>query len=116
MDDRLRITLLLDFYGNLLTKKQFEMLDLHYNNDYSLAEVASEYNITRQAAFDNIKRGKASLFELEDKLRLVEKFTNQRKKAKLVLEYIQKLDASKLDEESIEYLEKIKKEVVGLLE
>ena len=116
MDDRLKITLLLDFYGGLLTKKQFEMLDLHYNNDYSLAEVASEYNITRQGAFDNIKRGKASLFELEDKLKLVEKFTSQKRKAKLVLEYMQKLDTSRLDEESMKYLDKIKEEITGLLE
>ena len=116
MDDRLKITLLLDFYGGLLTKKQFEMLDLHYNNDYSLAEVASEYNITRQGAFDNIKRGKASLFELEDKLKLVEKFTEQKRKAKLVLEYMQKLDTSRLDEESIKYLDKIKDQITGLLE
>ena len=116
MDDRLKITLLLDFYGGLLTKKQFEMLDLHYNNDYSLAEVASEYNITRQGAFDNIKRGKASLFELEDKLKLVEKFTSQKRKAKLVLEYMQQLDTSRLDEESMKYLDKIKEEITGLLE
>lgn len=116
MDDRLQITLLLDFYGSLLTKKQFDMLDLHYNNDYSLAEVAVEYNITRQGAFDNIKRGKASLFELESKLGLVDKFAKQKKIAKVALKYLENINANKLDEKSIVYLEKVKQEILRLSE
>ncbi|MBP5426930.1 MAG: hypothetical protein J6Y29_03430 [Clostridiales bacterium] len=116
MDDRLKISLLLEFYGNLLTKKQCEMLSLHYNMDYSLAEIADEYHITRQGAFDNIRRGRQSLLELEDKLKLCGKFENNIKAAKRVLEYLEKIDKSKLDDVSVEYLDKIAKEVTKLSE
>ena len=48
MQDVLRITLLLDFYGKLLTRRQYDIMDLHYNGDYSLGEIADHLNITRQ--------------------------------------------------------------------
>lgn len=116
MDDRLQITLLLDFYGSLLTEKQYDMLDLHYNNDYSLAEIANEYNITRQGAFDNIKRGRATLFELENKLGLVDKFTKQKKVAKKALLYLENINTNKLDDDSIKNLEKVRNEILRLSE
>lgn len=111
MDDRLKISLLLDFYGNMLTSKQYKMLDMHYNLDYSLAEIASEYNITRQGAFDNIRRGRMTLVELESKLNLCSRFYENMQVANKVLEYLDKIDRSALDVESRGYLDKIKQEV-----
>ena len=52
----LRITFLLDFYGDMLTEKQREVVECYYNEDLSLAEIAEEKGITRQGVRDGIKR------------------------------------------------------------
>ncbi|MPM28578.1 hypothetical protein SDC9_75104 [bioreactor metagenome] len=72
----LRVALLLDYYGGLLTEKQREVVDLYYNEDLSLAEISELAGITRQGVRDSIKRGEGQLFEMEDKLGLVEKITS----------------------------------------
>ena len=53
---RLTRSMLLDFYGELLTDKQRECLDLHYNEDLSLSEIAEQLGISRQGVWDNIRR------------------------------------------------------------
>ncbi len=68
----LRIAVLFDFYGEMLTEKQKDVVDLYYNQDLSLAEIAEHEGISRQGVRDNIKRGEAYLLELEEKLRFVE--------------------------------------------
>lgn len=55
-EDTLYNAMLLDFYGPLLTEKQREYFDLHYNSDYSLTEIAQESGVSRQAVWDNIIR------------------------------------------------------------
>lgn len=70
----LTITVLLDFYGELLTKKQSEALRLYYDEDCSLSEIADNMEISRQGARDFIKRGETQLMEFEDKLKLAERF------------------------------------------
>ena len=80
MEDLVRVSLLLDFYGQMLTKRQFDILDLYYNSDYSLGEIAEELEISRQGVHDNIRRGKAALFDMESKLGLVERFNAQKEK------------------------------------
>lgn len=67
--------LLLDFYGPLLTDKQRECFDLHYNEDLSLSEIAEQAGISRQGVWDNIRRAEAALRELEDKTGLVHRVT-----------------------------------------
>ncbi len=71
----LHISYLLDFYGELLTDKQRDSLDLYYNQDLSLGEIGSDLGITRQGVRDNIKRAEATLFEMEEKLGLAAKFS-----------------------------------------
>lgn len=115
MDDRLKLSLLLEFYGSMLTSRQQEMMDLHYNLDYSLAEIASLYDITRQGVFDNIRRGKTTLFELEGKLNLCSRFYENMTVAKRVLTYLDKINRYVLDEDSRVCLDKIKEEVTKLL-
>lgn len=65
---------LLDFYGDLLTEKQAQALDLYYNEDLSLAEIAEPLGISRQGVRDSIKRGEKQLYELEAVLGLAKRF------------------------------------------
>ena len=92
MDKVYEDTLLLDFYGQLLTERQYEIMDLHFNNDYSLGEIAEQLNISRQGVYDSIKRGRAVLNRMEEKLGLVEKFVNQKSKAQKILNSIRSSD------------------------
>ena len=68
------MTLLFDFYGDVLTDRQKEFYDLYYNEDLSLAEIAENYGITRQGVRDVIVRAEAILSELEDKTGLIRRF------------------------------------------
>ena len=74
MSKNLAISDLLDLYGPMLTDKQRDVIELYYNQDLSLAEIAEHEQITRQGVRDNIKRGEAFLLEMEEKLRFAEKF------------------------------------------
>ncbi len=71
--------LLFDIYGELLTQKQQTALDLFYNEDYSLGEIAEEMGVSRQAIFDNIKRGEELLAHYDEKLCMVEKVETELK-------------------------------------
>lgn len=70
----LRITFLMDFYGDMLTEKQREVIEAYYHEDLSLAEIAAEKNITRQGVRDSIKRGEQQLLEMEERLGLAKRF------------------------------------------
>ena len=69
-----KISLLYDFYGQLLTEKQQEAIELYYNEDLSLAEIAQFDAITRQGVRDAIKRAETQLLDFEERLGLLEKF------------------------------------------
>ena len=73
-DSRLMQSMLLDFYGQLLTEKQRECYDLHYNEDLSLSEIAEQSGSSRQAVWDNIRRAEAALKDTEEKTGLVKRF------------------------------------------
>ncbi len=66
----------MDFYAELLTEKQREALELYYNDDFSLAEIADHMDISRQGVRDFIKRGEKMLFEYEECLGLCKRFQN----------------------------------------
>lgn len=70
----LQIGVLLDFYGDILPERKRLVLDLYYNNDYSLSEISEEIGITRQGVLDTIKKASDSLLFYEEKLGLYEKF------------------------------------------
>jgi len=65
---------LFDFYGKLLSKRQYQVIELYYIHDLSLSEIGNELSITRQGIFDSLKRAEQKLYEYEKKLGLVEKF------------------------------------------
>ena len=69
-----RMTMLFDFYGDILTPRQRELFDLYYNEDLSLAEIAENCGISRQGVRDVIVRAEAAMNELEDKTGLLKRF------------------------------------------
>ena len=81
-DKTLMMTMLLDFYGELLTPRQRSCFNMHYNEDLSLAEIAEILDISRQGARDLIVRAEATLMETEEKTGLMKRFSEQ----KLVLD------------------------------
>lgn len=66
--DPAAMSLLYDYYGELLTEKQRSCFDLYYNQDFSLAEIAESEGVSRQGVHDSILRAEASLRECEEKL------------------------------------------------
>ena len=74
MAKNLEISLLLDFYGDMLTEKQRDVVELYYNEDLSLSEIAAHSGITRQGVRDSIKRAESVLLDLEERLGLARKF------------------------------------------
>ncbi|HPV02891.1 MAG TPA: YlxM family DNA-binding protein [Clostridiales bacterium] len=116
MKELFKVSLLLDFYGQMLTKRQYDVLDLYYNSDYTLAEIAEELDISRQGVHDNIKRGKAALFELERKLGLVARFSDQREKASEVLKILEQIESSVTDSRDREKLSRAKLLIRSMME
>lgn len=76
-EDTLYNAMLLDFYGPLLTEKQREYFDLHYNSDYSLTEIAEQNGVSRQAVWDNISRARRTMEDMEEKTGLIRRFEDQ---------------------------------------
>lgn len=87
----LSVSLLMDFYGEILTEKQREVINLYYNDDLSLSEIADEAKITRQGVRDCIKRGEATLREMESKLGLVARFSAHKKTLEKISEAAAKI-------------------------
>ncbi len=73
LDKTIRINKLFDFYGQLLTDKQRTFLSCYFHEDFSLGEIAAEFDISRQAVYEHIKRAELTLEETEQKLHLLAK-------------------------------------------
>lgn len=89
MEKDVHCNLLLDFYGNLLTKKQREMMELYVECDTGLSEIASLMNASRQSVYDTIKVSEKLLEDFEEKLGCVRKYLENRN---LLLESIDLLE------------------------
>lgn len=111
MEKNVKISILLEIYGKVLTTIQYQFLDDYYNSDLSLSEIAENRNITRQAVRDNIKKGENRLFELEEKLGIMQKTIKQEKKIADILSEITKIQTQFSDEQIAEMLEHIKSEL-----
>lgn len=68
LEEILEAGVLLNYYKNLLTEKQRDYLMEHLEEDMSLSEIAKKHGVTRQAVYDNIKRGVKTLYEYEEKI------------------------------------------------
>lgn len=109
-DKTLTMTMLLDFYGELLTERQRACFDMYYNEDLSLAEIAENEGITRQGARDLIHRAQSALLDTEQKTGLLRRYMDRRsvvEKMGVRLEELVRLTdgrASELIREIIEFL------------
>ena len=115
MEEKVKISMLCQLYGKLLTKKQFEFIDDYYNNDLSLSEIAENHNITRQAVRDIIKKGEKKLFEYEEKLMFMKRMLNQEKRIEKALSELTKIQKDSSDKQVVSVLESIKKELKYLV-
>lgn len=93
MAKNLEITILLDFYGEMLTSKQREFLDFYYNEDLSLAEIAANVGITRQGVRDAIKRAECLLYDMEQRLGLVARFKDVQNGLEEIIDCASKISA-----------------------
>jgi len=84
--DTLEMTLLFDYYGDLLTERQKLCFDLRHNQDMSLAEIAEELQVSRQGVHDNLSRAEALLLNMEEKTGCVRRDMQCRKAAKTIIE------------------------------
>lgn len=111
MEKNVKVSMLCQIYGKLLTEKQYNFLDDYYNNDYSLSEIAGNYGITRQAARDNIVKGENKLFEYEEKLGIMKKTLTQEQQIVKILSELTKIQNKFSDEQIASILENVKKEL-----
>jgi predicted DNA-binding protein YlxM (UPF0122 family) len=72
-----RVNTLFDFYGALLTDKQQSILSLYYQDNFSLGEIAADFEVSRQAVYEHLKRAEQALEDYEGKLRLAEQFARK---------------------------------------
>ena len=113
-EDRVMQSLLLDFYGELLTDKQRECCELHFNEDLSLAEIAEQCGISRQGVWDNIRRGVAALEEIEEKTGLIRRFSETQKGLDELDDTVRALLSLPLDAESGALAEKLRLQIHAL--
>lgn len=90
----MKISFLLDFYGEVLSERKRTVLDYYYNDDLSLSEIAEEIGISRQGVRDLIKKAEEELHFYEEKLGLAERFRNTQQCAARLLELLDGTDAS----------------------
>lgn len=106
------VSQLFDLYGGLLTEKKRQVMELYYEDDMSLAEIAEEFNVSRAAVHDSLKSAEKSLRQYEEKLGLLSEFTEREKTVAEVLTELESLleDTSVKDNKKVErQISKIKK-------
>ena len=111
MEKNVKISILCQLYGKLLSEKQLEFIDDYYDNDLSLSEIAENHGITRQAVRDMLKKGEKKLFEYEEKLLFMKRMLNQEKKIEEILLELTKIQKDYTDNEVASILENVKKEL-----
>lgn len=99
MEKNVEVSLLFDFYGELLKPSCRKAVELYYNEDLSLAEIASQTGITRQGVRDSIKRSELQLFEFEEKLGLLKKFIELERGLEEISSLSQDINSKSKDEQ-----------------
>ncbi|MBQ7152852.1 MAG: YlxM family DNA-binding protein [Clostridia bacterium] len=108
-DRTLQMTLLYDFYGELLTDRQRELFDLYYNEDLSLAEIAQQYGISRQGVRANLMHAEKTLLQMEEKTGFAAGFEQRQSYAARGGEIIRTLRESHGDEKTLAALDELER-------
>ena len=111
MDKYVEISILLQIYGKLLTKKQLNVLDNYYNDNLSLSEIAENNKISRQGVRDLLKKGEDKLFEYEEKLEFMKKMKKNEQTIKTILAQLNKIGDNSSDKKVEKILNDIQKEL-----
>lgn len=101
MSKDLNMSLLLDFYGDVLSPKQREAMDLFYNGDLSLSEISEITGITRQGVRDRIVKGEEIISSLEENLGLCSRFGDVKKNVRHILSRLYELKKLGIDVDDI---------------
>lgn len=104
MDKNVNMSLLIDFYGEMLSEKQREAMDLYYNEDLSLSEIADITGLTRPGVRDRLVKSEAILKNLEDKLGLLKRFEEMKDEISVI---VSELESGSYDPHDI--IERLKK-------
>lgn len=88
LEKTIEVSLLFDFYGKLLTKKQQQVFELYYLHDLSLSEIADKLHISRQGVYDHLHRGEELLYKYENKLGLVTRYNEFKTELNQLNQYI----------------------------
>ena len=115
MEKNVKISMLNEIYGKLLTQKQNEIIEDYYNNDLTLSEIAQNNKITRQAVRDILKKGENKLLEYEEKLKYMKKAIEQKKKTEKIIQKIARIQEKNEEKEITKKLENIKTELNKLV-
>ena len=115
MEEKVKLSMLCQIYGKMLTKKQYEIINDYCNNDLSLSEIAENNSITRQAVRDIIMKGEKKQFELEEKLAFMEKTMIQEKQIQEILTELSKIENTSSDKKIAKILNHISKELSCLV-
>jgi len=104
MDKNVSMSLLIDFYGEMLSDKQREAVELYYNEDLSLGEISDITGLTRPGVRDRLVKSEAILKNLEDKLGLLRRFEEMKEE---ISDIADQLESGKADPKDI--IERLKK-------
>jgi len=108
-EKNLEINYLLDFYGEVLNDRKRGVLEMYYNEDYSLSEIADQIGISRQGVRDIIKKAEDELIYLEEKLGLYKKFKSIKSHADDLLSTLESADIpSELKDKIYDFAEAVR--------
>ena len=104
-------SILYDYYGQLLKENQAAIIEMYYNLDYSLSEIADELNISRQGVYDALKRAEKNLSDYEKKIKLHDKYVKFSDAAENIIKLSSMIDEDKYKD----IIEKIKTEAAKII-
>jgi len=110
------MNLLYDFYGQFLTERQSEIVEMYYNLNYSLGEIAEKLGISRQGVHDILKRAEELMLDYEKKLGLVNGYTVRMEKLNVAIKILEEVIVGLSDDKVTEKIVEVKNILVSLKE